>query len=73
MVPNGKTVIRLDARQEHIGRRTGVDLGLVGHCGTTLDALFPQLESTHSDKHLKSALDAYQGWQHRQQSVESRD
>ncbi|WP_067570179.1 thiamine pyrophosphate-dependent enzyme [Nocardia acidivorans] len=67
--PTGKTVIQLDARQEHIGRRTAVDLGLIGHCGPTLDALLPQLESTHSDKHLKAAQEAYQGWQHRQQRL----
>ena len=29
--PSGKTVIQIDARPEHIGRRIHVDLGLVGH------------------------------------------
>lgn len=33
--PTGKTVVQIDARGAHIGRRTAVELGLVGHAVQT--------------------------------------
>ena len=36
LVPDGKTVVQLDARSAHIGRRTSVDHALVGDVGDTL-------------------------------------
>ncbi|WP_446664472.1 thiamine pyrophosphate-dependent enzyme [Flexivirga sp. B27] len=60
--PEGKTVIALNSRAGHIGRRTPVDHGLVGHAGPTLRALEPLLTAKRSDKHLKTATSAYAGW-----------
>ncbi|MET9486099.1 thiamine pyrophosphate-dependent enzyme [Nocardia sp. NPDC006630] len=64
--PTGKTVIQLDRRLEHIGRRTAVDVSLVGHCQPALGVLLPLLENTPSDGHLKTAQHHYQTWVERQ-------
>ncbi|RAV32848.1 thiamine pyrophosphate-dependent enzyme [Corynebacterium heidelbergense] len=42
-IPEGKTVIQLDANAEHIGRRTQVNVALVGHSKPTLRALLDSL------------------------------
>jgi len=67
--PEGKAVIQIDARAEHIGRRIGVDVGLVGQCAPTLDALLAKLESKPDDAHLRSCRDAYMSWAKRQESL----
>src|SRR6202007_2440548 len=41
--PQKATIIQIDVRGEQIGRRTKVDLGLVGDIKTTLAALSPKL------------------------------
>ncbi|HEY8997696.1 MAG TPA: ubiquinone-dependent pyruvate dehydrogenase, partial [Edaphobacter sp.] len=41
--PGKAKVIQIDARGEHIGRRTKVDLGLIGNVADTLPALLPLL------------------------------
>ncbi|HEX3897565.1 MAG TPA: thiamine pyrophosphate-dependent enzyme, partial [Mycobacteriales bacterium] len=71
--PKGKTVIQLDRRPEHIGRRVHVDLGLVGDVGATLDALLPHLAAKSDASHLKSSRDIYLAWHHRQQSLTDPD
>lgn len=71
--PEGKTVIQIDARAEHIGRRIGVDVGLVGHCAPTLDALLAKLEPKRDDAHLRSSRDAYLAWAKRQESLTDPD
>lgn len=62
--PRGKTVIQLDARPEHIGRRTGVDHALVGMCRETLQALLALLPVTakRDHSHLEDSRAAYQTW-----------
>lgn len=67
--PEGKTVIQIDATAEHIGRRVGVDLGLVGHAAPTLDALLAKVESKTSTAHLRSSRDIYLAWTKRQASL----
>ena len=63
----GKTVIQLDARPEHIGRRTHVDLGLVGHAAPTLAALLPLLDAQAGPRApAPTAASAYDGWRERQ-------
>lgn len=71
--PQGKTVIQLDRRGEHIGRRTAVDLGLVGHVGPTLDALIPRLEAKSERHHLATSRSLYDAWNLRQQALTSPD
>jgi pyruvate dehydrogenase (quinone) len=43
-LPAGKTIIQIDDKPLHLGRRAAVDLGLVGDVGETLRALIPRLE-----------------------------
>jgi pyruvate dehydrogenase (quinone) len=64
--PSGKTVIQLDVRGRHIGRRTPVDQALVGDTRATLQALQPLLETKPERSHLDSARSEYVAWQKRQ-------
>jgi pyruvate dehydrogenase (quinone) len=58
--PPGAYIIQVDIRGEQIGRRTKVDLGLVGDVRETLVALKPLLIQKSDDKgHLKASLDHY--------------
>jgi pyruvate dehydrogenase (quinone) len=57
--PEDATVIQIDIRGEQIGRRTKVDLGLVGDVRCTLAALSPRVASKADDKHLNTALSHY--------------
>lgn len=54
--PRGAKVIQLDLRGEQIGRRTHVDLPLVGSVRDTLPALLPLL-SVKTDQHARDHLD----------------
>lgn len=64
--PTGKKVIQIDAKGAHIGRRTHVDLGLVGDAGATLGALAAALVPKESRSHLESARSTYESWRDRQ-------
>ncbi len=64
--PTGKTVVQIDARGEHIGRRTAVDLGLVGHAAPTLRALRQRLAANADNRHLWAAQEKYETWHNRQ-------
>jgi len=67
--PEGKTVIQIDFRAERIGRRIGVDMGLVGHAAPTLDALLTRVEGKTDQGHLKSSRERYVAWTQRQASL----
>lgn len=71
--PNGKTVIQLDTRAEHIGRRTQVSHAMVGHAGPSLEQLLPKLRTGRTDKHLASIRKQYERWQERQSKVSDPD
>ncbi|MDC8446813.1 MAG: ubiquinone-dependent pyruvate dehydrogenase [Nitrospira sp.] len=58
--PERATIIQIDVRGEQIGRRTRVDLGLVGDVKTTLMALLPRLNRKQDGKHLGDSLRHYQ-------------
>jgi pyruvate dehydrogenase (quinone) len=58
--PERATIVQIDLRGEQIGRRTKVDMGLIGDVKTTLAALSPRLTQKHDDRHLKDALQVYQ-------------
>ncbi|MGI9084231.1 MAG: thiamine pyrophosphate-dependent enzyme [Aeromicrobium sp.] len=64
--PEGKTVIQIDAKGQHIGRRTRVSLGLVGHAEPTLRALSPLLMDQGDRGHLQKARHEYETWRERQ-------
>ncbi|WP_054951755.1 ubiquinone-dependent pyruvate dehydrogenase [Flaviflexus massiliensis] len=58
--PENATIIQVDIRGEQIGRRTPVDLGLVGGVKETIEKLLPSLKTNKSSKHLKSMLKHYE-------------
>jgi pyruvate dehydrogenase (quinone) len=58
--PEHATIIQIDSRPEQIGRRTKVDIGLVGDVKATLQALTPQLKPKQDRHHLDQCLDHYQ-------------
>lgn len=57
--PKHATIIQVDLRGEQIGRRTKVDLGLVGDVKTTLAALNPRLDAKSDEVHLSRSLEHY--------------
>jgi pyruvate dehydrogenase (quinone) len=59
-------VIQLDVRGSHIGRRTTVDIALVGDAALGLQALLPLLEKKEDREHLDEARTAYDKWRKRQ-------
>lgn len=71
--PTGKTVIQIDATGEHIGRRTHVDLGLVGHSESTLQALLPLLHHRTDTGHLDHARGRYESWREGQSALTDPD
>jgi pyruvate dehydrogenase (quinone) len=64
--PRGKTVVQLDLRGQHIGRRTSVNQSLVGDTRLTLQALIPLLDAKSDRGHLESARKHYLQWSERQ-------
>jgi pyruvate dehydrogenase (quinone) len=57
--PERATIIQIDKRPEQIGRRTKIDIGLVGDVQATLQALTPQLTLTQNRSHLDQCLEHY--------------
>src|ERR1022692_876461 len=58
--PEKATIIQVDIRGEQIGRRTKVDLGLVGDVKATLQSLLPILEQKTDSTHLDKSVEHYQ-------------
>jgi pyruvate dehydrogenase (quinone) len=56
---SGVSIAQVDVRAENIGRRTRVELGVVGDVRTTLKALLPLLEPKGDDSHLTLAREHY--------------
>ena len=57
--PTKAKVVQIDMRPENLGRRTPIDLGLVGDVGATIESLLPLLESGRDTAFLASARDNY--------------
>lgn len=57
--PKDAKIIQVDIRGEHLGRRTPLDLGLVGDVGDTIRALLPMLNRKSKRAHLDDALEHY--------------
>jgi len=51
--PEKATIIQVDRRGENLGRRTRLDLGIIGDVKATLRALVPLMEEKRDDTHLK--------------------
>ena len=57
--PAKAQIVQVDIRGEQLGRRTPIDLGLVGGAGPTASALLPLIASGRSDKHLRDSVEHY--------------
>ncbi len=57
--PEHVKIVQIDVRGEQIGRRTKVDLGLIGDVKTTLAALSPKLVTKNDGSHLTDSLEHY--------------
>jgi pyruvate dehydrogenase (quinone) len=57
--PANAKIIQVDLRGEQIGRRTAVDLGLVGSVQDTLRALLPLVKQNADGSHLEDAQKHY--------------
>ena len=57
--PEDATVIQVDIRGEQIGKRTPVDIPLIGGVKETLDVLLPNIKKKKSSKHLDAMLKLY--------------
>ncbi len=58
--PKGVRIAQVDIRPEAIGRRTSIELGLLGDVRSTLQALTPQIRAGRDDKHLQTCVKHYQ-------------
>jgi pyruvate dehydrogenase (quinone) len=57
--PDHAKVIQVDIRGRNLGRRTPIDLGLVGSVSDTLAALLPMLQQKSDRQHLDRSLRHY--------------
>ena len=57
--PEGKTIIQVDIRAHHLGRRCGLSLGVHGDVRETIAALLPHLEAKSDRRHLDEACSHY--------------
>ncbi len=57
--PQNARIVQVDIRQEQIGRRSHVTLGVVGGVAETLRALLPSIEQKQGRGHLDNALADY--------------
>jgi pyruvate dehydrogenase (quinone) len=57
--PPDATIVQIDIRGEQIGRRTRVDLGLVGDVKSTPSVVSPQLAAKSDEAHLSASLQHY--------------
>ena len=58
-LPEHATTVQVDVRGEQIGKRTHVDLALVGTVRDTIDALLPALAPRESSEHLDEMRELY--------------
>lgn len=58
-LPQETRTVQVDLRGEHIGRRTRVEVGLVGDVAATVQALLPILNHKRNRDHLEKALENY--------------
>jgi pyruvate dehydrogenase (quinone) len=63
-LPDGKVKkVQIDLNEQHLGRRTPIDLGLIGDIKDTLGALLPLVGNKESSAdHLRLALERTRDW-----------
>jgi pyruvate dehydrogenase (quinone) len=57
--PKDATIVQIDVRGEHLGRRSKLDFGFIGDTKTTLRALLPKLEQNQYQQHLQDSVEHY--------------
>jgi pyruvate dehydrogenase (quinone) len=57
--PKNATIVQIDIRGEHLGRRSKLEFGLIGDTKTTLKALLPKLEQNKFQEHLSKSVEHY--------------
>jgi pyruvate dehydrogenase (quinone) len=57
--PSKARIIQVDIRGENLGRRTPIDIGLVGSVQDTVQAILPMLKDHPDTQHLDSSRDHY--------------
>ncbi|MBE0457578.1 thiamine pyrophosphate-binding protein [Pseudoalteromonas sp. KG3] len=57
--PKNAQIVQVDTQAKHLGRRTPINLGLVGDVADTIEALLPLLEQRCDDSHLNNALEQW--------------
>lgn len=57
--PENAKIIQVDIRGEQLGKRTPIELGVVGDVKATIQALLPMLEKNTDKSHLETALRHY--------------
>ncbi len=58
--PTDAKVVQIDVRPENLGRRTPLDLAIIGDVKSTLSAILPKLREQTDTKHLDRCLAAYE-------------
>jgi pyruvate dehydrogenase (quinone) len=71
--PEGKRVIQVDVRQAHIGRRTHVELGVVGDSGLVAAGLIGRVAAGEDRSHLDDCTARYADWRARQHAIADPD
>ncbi len=64
--PKGKVVVQIDMRGEHIGRRTSVDVGVIGDARLALAGLLERVEAKADRSLLDDHRAEYGQWRERQ-------
>ena len=76
-LPDGRPIIQVDTRVDHIGRRAPVTLGLIGDVGETVRGLIPLLteeqKSTKFRDHLLGMRDKWLAHQQKEASLSRKD
>ena len=57
--PKDARIVQIDIREEQLGRRSRVDLGVVGGVAETLRALLPAIKQKKNRSHLDASLEHY--------------
>ncbi|MFF0413634.1 thiamine pyrophosphate-dependent enzyme [Kitasatospora sp. NPDC004745] len=60
--PTGCRTVQIDLHPRHLGRRTPVDVGLVGDTAATLRALLPHVDAVEGSAHLDRARARFDDW-----------
>ncbi|MGW3909961.1 thiamine pyrophosphate-dependent enzyme [Streptomyces sp. NPDC005070] len=71
--PKDCEVVQIDAREEHLGRRVPVTVGLAGDVGATLRGLLPLLKAASDRAHLDDARERFAHWQEGQRRLADPD